>query len=135
MLLLGITESMTELSQPTEIPLYIIGTAHCADLSEPRSYDIPALTAAREVIASQVATWLSDSATDDQQTDSNSSGSSDNKHFKAIAITFICIASVLLIALIVLGVIVMKKFNSMSKSSSTPPDDSNPNPLQKKLLV
>lgn len=54
---LGVTNS-TKLPQETEHALYILGTAHCADLYAPSNDDPASLTSAREVIAAQVAAWV-----------------------------------------------------------------------------
>ena len=48
----------TPLPQPTEIPLYIVGTSHCADLSQPKATDLPSLTSARMTISSFVSNVL-----------------------------------------------------------------------------
>jgi len=45
-------------SQPTEVPVYILGTAHCNDLYAPAPSDTEALTHARQVIAGHVNGWL-----------------------------------------------------------------------------
>jgi len=56
---LGITNSTGTLPQPSERPVYIEGTAHCADLYAPNAYSDPqSLTDARQIIANQVAAWL-----------------------------------------------------------------------------
>jgi len=56
---LGITNYTGSVAQPTEYPVYILGTAHCNDLYAPSNSDPESLTVAREVIANQVAKWLS----------------------------------------------------------------------------
>ncbi len=53
----GVTNT-TVLPQQTEHPLYILGTAHCADLYAPANSDPQSLVDARKVIASQVADWI-----------------------------------------------------------------------------
>ena len=68
---LGVTQDMTTLAEPSETPLYIIGTSHCQDLKAPKSTDIPALTQARQVIADQVSIWLSDSSNDNKSSNNN----------------------------------------------------------------
>ena len=54
---LGVTNT-TVLPQETEHSLYILGTAHCADLYAPANDDPASLTSAREVIAAQVSEWV-----------------------------------------------------------------------------
>lgn len=54
---LGFTDQ-TRTVDPTEYPLYITGTAHCADLYAPSAQDIPALVNARQKIAAAVYAWL-----------------------------------------------------------------------------
>ena len=54
---LGVTNT-TVLPQPTEQALYMLGTAHCADLYAPANDDPASLTSAREVIAAQVSAWV-----------------------------------------------------------------------------
>lgn len=54
---LGVTNT-TVLPQDDERALYILGTAHCADLYAPANSDPQSLTEAREVIAAQVTEWL-----------------------------------------------------------------------------
>lgn len=56
---LGVTNYSQPLPlYPSEIPVYILGTAHCNDLKAPLDTDPPALTEAREVVAKKVAEWL-----------------------------------------------------------------------------
>jgi hypothetical protein len=56
---LGVTnETAAELPMDSEQPLYILGTAHCADMRAPAASDPASLTAARQVIAETVAAWL-----------------------------------------------------------------------------
>lgn len=55
---LGVTNSTPPLPQPTEHPLYILGTAHCNDLYAPANSDPQSLTDARNTIAQQVSAWL-----------------------------------------------------------------------------
>jgi hypothetical protein len=55
---LGITNSTGALANPSEKPLYILGTAHCHDLYAPANSDPESLTYARQVIAQQVSDWL-----------------------------------------------------------------------------
>lgn len=57
---LGITDQ-TPVADPSEIPVYIQGTAHCADVYAPAAQDVPALTAARLKIAGVVNAWLTSS--------------------------------------------------------------------------
>lgn len=56
---LGVTNYTAPLPEaPSELPVYILGTAHCKDLSAP-SWDDPAsLTYAREVVAKKFNQWL-----------------------------------------------------------------------------
>ena len=55
---LGLTNYTAKPINPSEIPVYILGTAHCHDLYQPANSDPASLTYAREVIAKQVAEWL-----------------------------------------------------------------------------
>lgn len=71
---LGITEDMDSLSQESEIPLFIVGTSHCADLPTPAPYDPPSLTDARASIATAVNGWLSG----EEDTPTDTSGGSDD---------------------------------------------------------
>lgn len=54
---LGVTNS-TQLQQESERSLYMLGTAHCADLYKPANDDPESLINAREVIAAQVTAWV-----------------------------------------------------------------------------
>lgn len=54
---LGVTNSTT-LAQDTEHALYMLGTAHCADLYAPANDDPASLVSARQTIAAQVAAWV-----------------------------------------------------------------------------
>jgi hypothetical protein len=60
---LGVTEDTISMSQDSEIPLFIVGTSHCADLPTPAPYDPPSLTDARGAIAAAVDGWLSSTDT------------------------------------------------------------------------
>ena len=55
---LGVTNSTPALSQESEKPVFILGTAHCADLYAPANSDPQSLTDARLVIANTVSEWL-----------------------------------------------------------------------------
>lgn len=55
---LGVTNYTGALAQPTEYPVYILGTAHCNDLYAPKGTDPESLTIARENIASYIAKWV-----------------------------------------------------------------------------
>lgn len=57
---LGITNYTNTLPQyPSELPVYILGTAHCNDLYAPNpSSDPPSLVYAREIVAKKVNQWL-----------------------------------------------------------------------------
>lgn len=55
---LGITTETPELPNSSETPVFIDGTAHCADLYAPANSDPKSLTDAREIIANTVAKWL-----------------------------------------------------------------------------
>lgn len=55
---LGVTNSTPALEQPSEQPLYILGTAHCNDLYAPANSDPDSLVFARTVVADTVAKWL-----------------------------------------------------------------------------
>jgi hypothetical protein len=54
---LGITNS-TGTDSRSESPVYILGTAHCADMYAPSASDPPSLVQARKDIASQVDRWV-----------------------------------------------------------------------------
>jgi len=41
-----------------ETPIFINGTAHCADLYPPRSSDVPGLTQARQIEVEHITAWL-----------------------------------------------------------------------------
>lgn len=56
---LGVTNSTAALPQPSETPIYILGTAHCNDLYAPASSDPESLTWARQEISTIVSEWLS----------------------------------------------------------------------------
>lgn len=75
---LGITAEMQSLEQESEIPLFIVGTSHCADLPTPAPYDPPSLTEARASIASAVSGWLSGEVT---PTDTSSGDDDDDDTF------------------------------------------------------
>jgi hypothetical protein len=111
----GVTESTTSLSEPSLTPLYIVGTSHCADLYQPRSYDPETLTAARVVIADQVDLWLSADSTDDAGVQS-----ADDDEFisKDSAVALIVIVCILAVALIVGAVAVYLLFIRSAKASS-----------------
>jgi hypothetical protein len=57
---LGVTNYTSTLPQyPSELPVYILGTAHCNDLYAPNAQSDPeSLVYAREVVAKKVAQWL-----------------------------------------------------------------------------
>eukprot|EP01035_Chromulina_nebulosa_P018500 gene18500-24217_t len=55
---LGVTNSTPALTQSTEQPVFILGTAHCKDMYSPASSDPSSLTYAREVISNNVNIWL-----------------------------------------------------------------------------
>uniref|UniRef100_F1KTW1 Serine protease n=1 Tax=Ascaris suum TaxID=6253 RepID=F1KTW1_ASCSU len=44
--------------EPSVVPILIHGTAHCADMYPARTQDLPALTNARNIIASNINKWL-----------------------------------------------------------------------------
>lgn len=106
---LGITEDIDKLATTSEIPLFIVGTSHCQDLKAPKSTDIPALTAARQVIADQVNIWLSDSSNDNKSNNDDDDGglSTDAK---------IGIASAVII--VVLGGLILGVFFVLKRKSS-----------------
>jgi len=54
---IGVTNS-TDLPDDSEVSVFIVGTAHCADMYSPKPTDPETLTAARSVIAEQVNSWL-----------------------------------------------------------------------------
>ncbi|CAB3406015.1 unnamed protein product [Caenorhabditis bovis] len=53
---LGLSSSYN--SNPTVVPFFINGTAHCADMYPARDQDLPGLKQAREVIDQNIAKWL-----------------------------------------------------------------------------
>jgi len=55
---LGVTNYTTSTLQESEVPVYILGTAHCADMSAPSSSDPAPLVQAHEDITAQVEKWL-----------------------------------------------------------------------------
>lgn len=56
---LGVTNYTQPLPlYPSEIPVYILGTAHCNDLKAPLDTDPAPLTEAREIVSKKVAQWL-----------------------------------------------------------------------------
>lgn len=55
---LGVSNTTAKLPQTSETPVYIEGTAHCADLYKPANSDPASLTFARQVIAKTVAEWV-----------------------------------------------------------------------------
>ena len=55
---LGFNDATTPPPQPTETPVYILGTAHCADLYAPANSDPQSLTDARNIIKQTVSKWL-----------------------------------------------------------------------------
>lgn len=72
---LGVTNYTQPLPQPSEVKVYIEGTAHCNDLKAPASSDPPSLTYARQVIAANVNSWLNPTPTPMSTDDSTSSDS------------------------------------------------------------
>lgn len=55
---LGVTNYTTSSLQESEVPVYILGTAHCADMSAPSENDPAPLVQAHEDISAQVEKWL-----------------------------------------------------------------------------
>jgi hypothetical protein len=56
---LGVTNYTQALKEyPSDLPVYILGTAHCEDMHAPASGDSEELTYARKVVAENVAKWL-----------------------------------------------------------------------------
>lgn len=53
-------QNTTSLPQVTEQSVYILGTAHCADMLPPSSRDPDSLTTARTYISDTVSVWLND---------------------------------------------------------------------------
>lgn len=111
---LGVTEATATMSEPSLTPLFIVGTSHCADLYQPRSYDPATLTAAREVIADQVDLWLSAESTDDAAVQST-----DDDEFisESSAVALIVIVCILAVALVVGAIAVYLLFIRPSKSA------------------
>lgn len=57
--ILGVTnDTASLLPQTSEVPIYILGTAHCDDMYYPSSNDSPEMAFAKTVIADNVAKWL-----------------------------------------------------------------------------
>lgn len=75
---LGVTEETASMAQESEIPLFIVGTSHCADLPTPAPYDPPSLTEARASIATAVDGWLS---TEQAPADISGGGDDDDDSF------------------------------------------------------
>lgn len=80
---LGVTEDMDVMAQDTEIPLFIVGTSHCADLPTPAPYDPPSLTEARASISTAVAGWLSG---EDTSADTSGGDDDDDEFFSSNAL-------------------------------------------------
>ncbi len=55
---LGVTNYTQTLPQPSSIPAYILGTAHCADLKAPKEGDPESLDQARAVVRDNVHKWV-----------------------------------------------------------------------------
>ena len=56
---LGVTNYTSPLKEyPSDLPVYILGTAHCEDMHSPSSDDPESLTYARKIVAENVAKWL-----------------------------------------------------------------------------
>jgi len=55
---LGVTNYTTTTLQESEVPVYILGTAHCNDLYAPASSDTADLVEAREKIGIELEKWL-----------------------------------------------------------------------------
>lgn len=56
---LGVTNYSQPLPlYPSEIPVYILGTAHCNDLKAPKDTDPAPLTEAREIVSKKISQWL-----------------------------------------------------------------------------
>lgn len=107
---LGVTQDMTSMPQDSEIPLFIVGTSHCADLPTPTPYDPQSLTDARVSIASAVSGWLSG-----EDTTADSSGDDDDDSFlssDAIIVGVIGVVIGFVFAAVVGGVYTMQKNKS-----------------------
>lgn len=89
---------MTAMAVPSLTPLYIVGTAHCADLNQQRPWDPQSLNDARAVIADQVNIWLGVSDVDDI----DAAGGDDDDEFisKDAAIALIVIIVILFVTLV-----------------------------------
>ena len=75
----------------------LLGTAHCADLSQARSYDPMSLTSARTSIADEVDGWLNTSPSPNPDTASTNDDSFVTKDAAIGLIVVICILAVSLI--------------------------------------
>ena len=86
---LGVTDDTETMSQESEIPLFIVGTSHCADLPTPAPYDPPELTEARSSISAAVNSWLS---SDDIAADSGDDDDDDFFSTNAVIVGLIGVA-------------------------------------------
>jgi hypothetical protein len=114
---LGVDSATVEMKQATETPLWIVGTAHCADLNQPAPWDIPALNTARNDIADYVDLWLTGGDNDDTK---KSSKDDDDETFsgKNLAIAGVTTGVVIAAAAVLLSVVYVAK-NKQSDTSGS----------------
>jgi hypothetical protein len=119
---LGITEYMDSMEQDSEIPLFIVGTSHCADLPTPAPYDPPSLTEARASIATAVTGWLS---AEDTTADTSGSDDDDDAFFSSNAI----IVGVIGVVIGAASAVLVGGLYMMQKNKKSPDD------LDEKLMM
>lgn len=55
---LGVVSNSTLPNVPSQVAVFIDGTAHCGDMYAASEFDLPSLQEAHAVIAAHVASWL-----------------------------------------------------------------------------
>jgi hypothetical protein len=94
---LGVTQDITKMATTTEIPLYIVGTSHCADLKAPKDSDPKTLTDARKVISKQINIWLSDSQKSSGSDDDDDEGLSTSAQIGIASVVIIVVLSAVIV--------------------------------------
>ena len=112
---LGVNSATVEMKQPSEIPLWIVGTAHCADLNQPAEWDIPALNAARNDIADSVDIWLGTTDTNNKKKNNDDDAVFSNKN---LAIGGITAAIVIAAVAVVFSVVYFVKTTKSNEGGS-----------------